>query len=335
MKIWQPLTRPPLRTLLLVLGVLGIIGLVYLIYSPGKTIRDGRHDLGQNGIWLQHGWLGHDNWFDEHGRDRSTIRNDDAIEELASLLNEQRITYLFPHLCPCHSDGRICEVDAVQTERFLNHFPDSKVIPWVGGVLHNQCSPESPGWRRNFVQSSVALLDSHPRLAGLQINIEPLPSGNFDFLLLLDELKAALPPDKILSVAAYPPPTRWHPFPEVHWEESYFREVARRCDLIAPMMYDTAIRFPKLYQSLMRSWTREVLDWSGDTPVLLGLPAYDDADTGYHRPDIENLEASFPAIHAGLLGYKSLPKNYLGVALYSEWEMEGLEWKTYEREFRK
>jgi len=49
-KIWKPLTRPPLRTIILLVAVLGLIGLAYLIYAPGKTIRDGRHDLGQNGL---------------------------------------------------------------------------------------------------------------------------------------------------------------------------------------------------------------------------------------------------------------------------------------------
>ena len=85
----------------------------------------------------------------------------------------------------------------------------------------------------------------------------------------------------------------------------------------------------------MKSWTREVISWSGDTPVLLGLPAYDDADTRYHRPDVESLKTSFPAIHAGLSKCDSLPDNYLGVALYNEWGMEPRERKTYERDFRK
>lgn len=333
MRIWKPLTKPPLRTLLLLFGILGLIALAYFIFSPGKTIRDGRHDLGKNGIWLQHGWLGHDDWFAEHNRDKSLFRNDAAMKELATQMAGHRMKYLFPHLCPCHPDGTIDKVDTAQTERFLDHFSAFEVLPWIGGILDSHCSPDSPGWRKNFVTSTLSLLQAHPRFAGVQINIEPMPSGNPDFLKLLDELKAALPAGKILSVAAYPPPTRWHPFPEVHWEEDYFREVAKRCDLIAPMMYDTALRFPKLYQHLMKSWTQEVIDWSGDTPVLLGLPAYDDANTGYHRPDVENLEIAIPGIHAGLSEYKNLPKHYFGVALYSEWELDNGEWKLFTREF--
>jgi hypothetical protein len=335
MTLWKPLTQPPLRTLILLLAILGLIALAYLLYPTGKTIRDGRHDLGTNGIWLQHGWLGHDEWFRENQRDPNLFRNDRALEELSTRLQRQGMRSLFPHLCPCRPDGSIARVDAAQTERFLEHFSDFEVIPWIGGVYQVHCFPASPTWRQKFVATTLDLLESHPRLAGIQVNIEPMPSGNEHFLQLLDQLQAALPPSKILSVAAYPPPTRWHPFPEVHWEEDYFRQVAERSDLIVPMMYDTAIRFPKAYQQLMKSWTREVLSWSGETPVLLGLPAYDDAGSGYHDPAVENLENAFQGIHAGLTGFNTLPENYHGVALYSEWELEPQEWQLFAREFRK
>lgn len=335
MTIWKPLTRPPLRTLALLLVVLGLIALAYLIYPTGKTIRDGRHDPGTNGIWLQHGWLGHDEWFRENQRDPARFRNNEALENLASQMKGQGMRFLFPHLCPCRPDGPIAPVDPTQSERFLEHLSDFQIIPWIGGVYQIHCFPASPVWRQKFIASTRDLLESHPRLAGVQINIEPMPSGNEDFLRLLEELQAALPPSTTLSVAAYPPPTRWHPFPEVHWEEDYFRQVAERCDLIVPMMYDTAIRFPKIYQHLMKSWTREILAWSGDTPVLLGLPAYDDAGSGYHDPAVENLENALAGIHAGLAGFEALPRNYRGIALYSEWELDPEEWHLYSREFRK
>jgi hypothetical protein len=98
----------------------------------------------------------------------------------------------------------------------------------VGGVLENHCFPGIPGWREAFVKSVRELLLAHPSLTGIHLNIEPWPSGHPQLLTLLDELRAGMPPGKLLSVAAYPPPTRWHPYPEVHWEADYFREVARR-----------------------------------------------------------------------------------------------------------
>jgi spore germination protein YaaH len=194
---------------------------------------------------------------------------------------------------------------------------------------------ESAAWRAGFCRSARKLLDDYPGLAGVHVNIEPCPSGNAGFLRLLEELRAALPKGKILSVAAYPPPTVWHRFPEVHWEEPYFREVAARADQLAVMMYDTSLRKQKPYRHLMAGWTREVLAWSGGTKVLLGLPAYDDAGSGYHHPDVENLRNALLGVHGGLgaSAAADLPANYQGVALYSEWEMDEAEWAWYRGHF--
>jgi hypothetical protein len=143
-----------------------------------------------------------------------------------------------------------------------------------------------------------------------------------------------LPTGKLLSVAAYPPPTRWHPFEDVHWTEDYFRQVARRCDQLAVMMYDTALRKPKLYQHLMADWTGEVLTWSGGKSVLLGVPTYSDADSGYHHPDVENLENALRGIHRGL-SRQPLEKNYQGVAIYCHWETDETEWTYFHDHFLK
>lgn len=253
MTIWQGLKRPPWRTFVLLIVILGMTVLGYHLWSPGKIVRDGRHDLRSNGIWLQHGWLGDDLWFKRNQKDTALFRDDQRIQHLADILTDHGVKYVFPHLCPCNPTGAIAPVDPVQTERFLEHFADFQVIPWVGGVLDIHCFPKSSQWQSNFVSSVVNLLQSYPRFAGVQVNIEPLPTGNADFLILLDKIRQAIPIGKILSVAAYPPPTLWQPVPAVHWEEKYFRQVAYRVDQLAPMMYDTAIRLPKLYQYLISS----------------------------------------------------------------------------------
>jgi hypothetical protein len=335
MNLWHHIKRPPLRTVLLLFVVPVFLGFAYLAWSPGKRVRDGRHDLDSNGIWIQHGWLGDDLWFSRNRRDKTKFRDDQKIQELTDLLASHGMKYVFPHLCPCSPDGRIAQVDPRQTERFLDHFKNFKIVPWVGGILNVHCSPESAQWRGNFVSSIIDLLRSHPRLGGVQINIEPMPSGNKGFLVLLEKLRHAMPGDKIISVAAYPPPTRWHPFPDVHWDEEYFRQVANRVDQLAVMMYDSAIKWQKLYQHLMSGWTSDVLSWSGDTMVLLGIPVYEDKGVGYHFPAVENLKNALLGIHAGLGKFNTVPENYTGVALYCEWEMDNQEWDYFASHFVK
>jgi hypothetical protein len=327
------LRTPPWRTVIPALTLVVLAAAAYGLWTPGATIRDGRHDRGTNGIWLQHGWLGDDGWFQRNDRNPTLFRSDEPVRRLDATLRAHGIRDLYPHLCPAEPDGRIPPVDHAQTERFLRICRGYRVLPWIGGVLASDCLPESPEWRRNFVHSSVELLRRHPTLAGVHVNIEPMPSGNPDFPVLLRELRAALPPGKILSVAAYPPPTRWHPYPDVHWDEAYFRQVAAEVDQLAVMMYDTSIRWPKLYQQVLRTWTPQVLEWGAPAEVLLGVPDYDDAGTGYHHPDVENLPNALRGIHGGLQGYGPLPGNYAGIALYSEWQTDTDEWGVLETEF--
>lgn len=336
-RIWQTIWKPPWRTFAAAAAVLLVLFLAYALWSPGAEVTDGRHDLKRNGIWLQHGWLGDDDWFVRNKKEPlvERFREPRRIRELAALLRKHHVTDVFPHLCPTARSGAIPHVDAEQTKRFLREFAGFRVMPWVGGARDVQAFPDKPEWRATFAESIRALLIAHSGFSGAHINIEPCRSGSSDFLAVLDEVRAALPEGKILSVAAYPPPTRWQPVPEVHWEEGYYRAVAGRVDQLVVMMYDTALRFQKPYRRLMASWTVELLDWAEDTPVLLGLPAYGDESVGYHHPAVENLQNALAGIHAGLLQYESLPTYYHGVALYCEWEMDDSEWRYYRQHFLK
>lgn len=328
MSLWQTIKRPPWRTIIPLVGVLIAAWLVYLFWSPGLDVLDGRDDRGRNAMWLSHGWLGGDEWFIRNGKTNEfqSYRDPQRIRELAQKLRRHHITDVFPHLCSASSAGRLPPVDAAQVERFLDELAGIRVIPWIGGPNESNVLLDKPEWRSAFITSACQLLAAHPRLAGVQINIEPLPSGDTNFLNLLEELRVALPKGKLLSVAAYPPPTMWHPHSDVHWDEKYFREVARRSDQLAVMTYDAGQRLPKLYQSLMASWTKEVISWSDGTPVLIGVPTYKDAGVGYHRLGVENMTNAMLGIHRGLAA-QALPTNYQGIAIYCEWETSETEWQ--------
>ena len=317
--------------LLLVVAVI----IAYAVWRPGTEVRDGRNDRGSNGVWLAHGWLGGDEWFVRNNKTNefTKYRAPDSIKALAEKLRRHGIKDVFPHLCPAEPTGHLPAVDAKQVEQFLDIFAAFRVIPWIGGPNGSSVRANDGRWRAVFVADIRALLDAHPRLAGVHLNVEPLPSGDKDFLVLLDEIRPRLPQGKLLSLAAYPPPTRWHPFPEVHWEEDYFRDVARRCDQLAVMMYDAGQRIPKTYQRLMADWTGEVLKWSVGKGILLGVPTYDDAGVGYHDPRVENLRNGLLGIHTGLS--RNVTSNYQGVAIYCEWETSETEWAYFREHFLK
>jgi len=327
--------RRKLMWLTCVVAVAGALG-GWLLWSPGLEVRDGRHDRGHNAIWLAHGWLGGDSWFIRYNKTNefTKYRDPARVAALAELLKRHHIDTVFPHLCPTFPDGRLPEVDSPQVERFLDVMKGISVVPWVGGPNETAADVRAGPWRQTFCRSVRELLEKHPRLAGVQVNIEPMPDGHDGFLNLLEELRQVLPPGKCLSIAAYPPPTRWHPYPSVHWSEGYFRAVAQRSDELAVMMYDAALHSPRLYQKLMADWTGEVLAWSEGRRVLLGVPTYHDAGVGYHDPATENLTNALLGVHRGLAGL-TIPTNYAGVAIYSEWETDATEWEYFRSHFLK
>ena len=94
-----------------------------MMWSPVTEITDGRHDLGRNGIWLQHGWLGNDSWFERNGKQdlMSKFRDDEATRELAAHLRTHGMTDVFPHLCPTQVSGEIALI-LLHSADFLKPF---------------------------------------------------------------------------------------------------------------------------------------------------------------------------------------------------------------------
>jgi len=323
---------PSRRRLLVLLALAALPVFAWLLWSPGADIRDGRHDLQTNAIWMQRGWLADDAWLARNGKSPEAFRDPSRIATAAMLLQTHHIRFVYPHLCPCRSDGALALSDPTQVERFLDGFAGFDVFPWVGGARGETARIADPAWRSGFAQACAAMVRQHPRLGGVHVNIETIPSGDADFLAVLEAVRHALPAGKRLSVAAYPPRTRWQPTMEVHWDETYAGAVAARVDQVVVMMYDTGLHSSKLYEQLMKNWTREVLAWYAPDQVLLGVPAYDDAGVEYHDPATENLAHGLAGVHAGLA---PMPGNYAGVAIYSEWQMTPEKWKIYEERFQR
>ena len=317
--------RSALRIGIALAVLLGVPALCYLIWQPGEDTTFPA--FPDNAIWIGHGWLGDDGWFDRNGRNRGDFRSGEKISALFRKLADNRISVVHPHLCPARKDGRIAPCDSAQTERFLTLAEQYgiRVVPWVGGVLFDSARPDDRRWRQKFISSIGELLEKHPKLAGVQVNIEPLPDGDRDFLRLLEELRPRMR-GKILGVAAYPPPTRWQENPHVHWQERYLREVAGRCDQLTVMMYDTAIPLAKFYTKLMTDWTESLtgIVRSGKCRLVLGIPAYEDPGVGYHRAGAENIISALRGISAARRNGE-----ISGIALYCEWEMTEAKWRQW------
>ena len=326
----KKLEKSALRIVSALTIILGIPVFCYWVWQPGSN--DPLPEYSNNAIWLGHGWLGNDSWFSRNNRNKEDFRSVEKISALFKKLSDNKISTVYPHLCPAQMNGKIALYDSGQVERFLDIAEqyNIKVIPWIGGVYEESARPANEKWRKNFVASVDELLQKHPRLAGVQINIEPWPSDNVGFLMLLDAIRPVTK-GKILSVAAYPPPTRWHQFPDVHWQLVYIKRLTNHCDQLAVMMYDTAIPLEKFYIKLMTDWTKQLTTATSSSTceLLLGIPAYDDVGADYHHPQVENILSALQGISA------SDRKNEVnGIAIYCEWEMDEDKWQIWRKFIR-
>ena len=112
-------------------------------------------------------------------------------------------------------------------------------------------------------------------------------------------------------------------------KEPYLREVARRCDRLTVMMYDTAVPPAKFYTKLMTGWTVSLTEIirRGNCKLILGIPACEDPGVGYHYARTENITSALRGISAA-----GRNREIGGLALYCEWEMTEEKWRRW-REF--
>lgn len=309
----------------------------FLLWQPGERVTDGRHDRGNNGVFLGDGWL---TAGEDLLRKPETVplyqqfHDTHAIEGHLSDLRSRNMLWLFPHLGPCTADGDLPPYanTVTQTFGFISGARGQHVLPWVGGTKGEGVRWQDPKWRQTFCAACAKLVERNNLLEGVLVHVEPWPDGDADGLKLLEELRAALPKDKKLAVAACPPPTVFQRSRDTQWGEPYFRQVAQRCDLMVPMLYGTGLPSRKLYVNLTRQWTKECLAWAAPTPVLLAVPAYDQEQPG-HRPQVESLQNALRGVHAGL-GDGPPPANYQGLALFADFSATPAHWQTWKDEFQ-
>lgn len=298
-----------------------------------SSVKAGEFDVSDNGIWLRRHWM-HEGPTQEE------------IAELVANLRARGIRRIYPFLGPMDADGwpgwrsktRLVRYAPERAGAFLKEIhriaPDIRVLPWTGGNLNADVRLQDEEQRRGFVEHARQLIALGAD--GVHLNVEPLPSWSPGFRELIRELKAVIG-DRTLSIAAYPPPTPLHPFPDVHWELPFLRDVCMDADELAIMAYDTSVTSPPVFKDLISRWTRELVATlpspsDGGCEWLMGVPTYDD-DTGYHRPDVETIEHSLEGIIAGLRSAQR-PDNFRGIAIYASFTTDDSKWSVYHRLWR-
>ncbi|MFI5274805.1 MAG: hypothetical protein ACHQ4H_17375 [Ktedonobacterales bacterium] len=333
-----------LRHVALVLLVLvllaGVISGVAL-WRLGQTVTSysGAHfNRGNNAVWLEHAWA---------GEPRSAADYD----ALAARLSSEQIGYVFAHVGPLDSDGTIpadrAPNAAALAAALHQRLPGLKVLAWIGQVEIAGGFPANASVNLNdsAVRTAIARTAAHfvtdLGYNGVHYDIEPITNNNPRFLDLLDVTRTLLPPGAIISLSG----EKWAPDATVAgmlrdagradawWTSYYYADVAKHCDQIVAMLYNTAMPTSWAYQLAVKQETQHILDAvrSAAHPpqVLIGLPTYPGNDFWFHD-SAENMRSGLAGVVAGLNSDRDT-QPFTGVAIYRFALTTDDDWATYQK----
>jgi hypothetical protein len=315
--------------LALVLLVPPLAGAVALRINYAGDLRDGTRTRGKDAIWLGHAWV--------DGR-----KKDADVRAFAERIRGTGIKDLYVHAGPLEHDGTLPR-DRYPRARWLldavhREMPGIRVQAWLGDVLANG----GPDGLRLDARSRDAVVGSARQILdagfeGVHFDLEPLLSGDRDYLSLLGDLRELTREREAqLSVAAH----QIDPLPAAHrvnaavsgrekwWSQEFFGEVARRVDQIAVMSYDTWMPLEGMYGGYVAQQTALALEVTPEgTDLLMGLPFFHEDDLGHHE-NAETVAAAVRGTRLGL-GRTDRDRKRFGVALYVDFAAEEGDWKAY------
>ncbi|MGW2704468.1 hypothetical protein [Streptomyces sp. NPDC001340] len=318
--------------MLLLLPVLTAETALRLNYTgdPAKGTQTRNHDA----LWLGHAWV--------DGR-----KTDKDVKALAHRLQGTGIRDLYVHSGPLEHDGTLPE-SACPKARWLikavhRELPGIRVQAWLGDKLAGE-TPDGLHLERAATRTAVVASTRRILAAGYEgahFDLEPLHSGDSDYLSLLDDLRALTHAHHaLLSVAAH----QIDPLPAFHslaglttghpkwWSQAYFGQVARRVDQIAVMSYDTAQPLQSLYGGYVAQQTSLALEVAPDTTdLLMGLPFYHTDKMG-HWAAAETVPAAVRGVRLGL-SRTDADRARFGVALYVDFAATEADWRAYRKDW--
>ncbi|MEU2057528.1 hypothetical protein [Streptomyces bungoensis] len=328
--------RPRPRSLLLAAALLLLLPLLTaeaaLRVNYTGTPAPGTLTRHKDALWLGHAWLD----------GRKTHRD---VQALATRLEGTGIRDLYVHAGPLEHDGTLPASAHPRAAWLVSALhraaPHVRVQAWLGDKL----ATESPdGLRLDRAATRAAILASTRQVlaAGFQgahFDLEPLHSGDRDYLALLDDLRALTRAHHaLLSVAAH----QIDPLPAFHsfwgtttghpkwWSQAYFGQVARRVDQIAVMSYDTMQPLESLYGGYVAQQTSLALEVTPkSTDLLMGLPFYHENRFG-HRAHAETVRGAVRGVRLGLSRTDAGRENF-GVAAYVDFAATEADWGAYGR----
>ncbi len=342
----RPAAPPPVPALLrraLLVGLLVVATTTCSLATAATAVRftwlsdpsEGQRSRGVNALWAGHTWVG-----DAH--------TDAEYRGFAELLRSHEISDVFVHAGPLQGDGSVPDDRVAYVRDFTSamarYAPDVRVQAYLGQIERRDGGPldlSDAATRDGIVATAGRMLDLG--FEGVHYDIEPIASGDRDFLDLLERtravtsaraavLSAALEQLEMVPgehrvlgaiVPGYHDPTR-----------EFLRDVAVRVDQIAIMTYDTGLPASWLFSTYMAWQTDAVVRTVRNrATVFMGVPTYDDGAFWKFHASAENMRSGIRGVRQGLGRLNDDETRNVGIAIFAEWTTDDAEWRTYASEW--
>ncbi|HEY3685663.1 MAG TPA: hypothetical protein VGL93_21710 [Streptosporangiaceae bacterium] len=279
---------------------------------------------GNDAVWMGHAWV-------DGRRDAGDVRR------FAGRLRGSGVRDLFVHVGPLNRDGTLPSGRHPEARSFVaaahRYLPGVRVQAWLGQRVDQGFDLTSRATRRATVGVADGLIRSG--FDGIHYNFEPVSSGDPGLPVLLRETRGVLggrplsvSVPQLEPVAGLRLPLHLVAGRDKYWTSGYMTEVARACDQVALMAYDSVMPTAPLFGGYVADQTRRMLRAVPEgTALLIGVPAYHEA-TYTHDPGAETTAAGVLGVRLGLSA-GGRPRTRVGVAVYADFTATARDWRAY------
>lgn len=259
-----------------------------------------------------------------------------SVKQLAQSASTRKLRYLFPFTTYVKSDRSFSPSYSHATE-FVSQFrrfnQETLLLAWIGIPL-KWVDLADKSTRQEIITFVLQLLQE-AQFDGIHLDVEAILNNNASYLIFLEEMRSALGPRYIISIAG----SQWLPsyldkLPQINdgqlmWDNEYYQAVADQVDQIAVMAYDSFQSYPAVYRLWLREQARGLnssLLESG-VELLIGISVSREY-TPSHDPLSENMQNGLAGVCAGLPALKQ--NKIQGIAIYASWEADQADWRFWD-----
>jgi hypothetical protein len=310
----------------LAVAVLGGLasGLV-LAHADSGPVAGWARSSGHDALWMGRVWA-------EGDYSRA------GFDALTAHLRDSGISDVYVFAGQMDARGHLDPAKYARARSFLAAFraalPRIRVFAWLSGVLGGGNLNLARAATRGAIVTTVAAL-LRTGFGGVHYDLEPVPSGDQDYLRVLDATRALDPaPELSVSVPKLEPlpglrlPWQVAGIGPVFWTADYLTQVASRVNQVALMTYDTAMPLGSWYGGYVARETELALRAvPARVRLLIGVPCYHYTNLA-HVASAETVAQAVHGVRVALTEQHARDRDF-GVALFADYSATRQDWRSY------